>query len=98
MSTVPQSIQSLDELRSFIHAELCRKENLVPEQFPIKQTTLVVRGRQCGLQFSLQGPRSVRLGAIWAADQNELYLYDTRGERYRRLRLRHRIYADLTCA
>jgi hypothetical protein len=29
----------------------------------------------------------VRLAAIWVADQNVVYLYDARGERYAKLRL-----------
>ena len=93
-----EAIHSLDELRNFIHAALCEKENLVPEQFKMKEMALVSRGRQCGVQFCLRGPRSVRLGAIWAADQNVLYFYDARGERYLKLRLRQRIFADSPAA
>ena len=89
-----EAIQSLDDLRQFIHAALCDKENLVADQFQMREMSLVVHGRRCGMQFSLKGPRSVRLGAIWAADQNILYLYDARGERYLKVRLRQRVYAD----
>lgn len=87
-------VHSLDDLREFIHSQLCQKENLVPEQFRMRETGLVVRGRNCGLQFSLRGPRSIRLGAIWAADQNMLYFYDTRGQRYMKVRLKQRIFAE----
>ena len=93
-----EAIQSLDDLRKFIHSALCDKENLVPEQFRMNEMSLVKGGRQCGLQFCLRGPRSVRLGAIWAADQNMLYFYDARGERYLKLRLRQRIFADAPAA
>jgi hypothetical protein len=94
MTVRTESIQSLEDLRKFIHAALCDKENLVADQFKMREMTLVVRGRQCGMQFSLKGPRSVRLGAIWAADQNMLYLYDARGERYLKVRLPQRVYAE----
>ena len=87
-------VRSLDDLREFIHAQLCQKENLVPEQFRMRETGLVVRGRSCGLQFSLRGPRSVRLGAIWATDKNVLYFYDACGQRYLKLRLRQRIFVE----
>ena len=87
-------VRSLDDLREFIHAVLCQKENLVPDQFRMRETGLVVRGRSCGLQFSLRGPRSVRLGAIWAADHNVLYFYDARGQRYLKLRLKQRIFVE----
>jgi hypothetical protein len=98
MTERTESIQSLDDLRKFIHAALCDKENLVADQFQMREMTLVVRGRRCGLQFSLKGPRSVRLGAIWAADQNMLYLYDACGARYLKVRLQQRIYAELPTA
>ena len=52
---------------------------------------LIRSGELCGLHFSLRGPRNVRLGAIWAADWNVLYLYDARGARYRKLRLTSRL-------
>ena len=89
--TVDDSIRSLDELREFIHRRLCEKENLLPDQFRMSEMQLVKRGRPCGLQYLLQGPRSVRLGAIWAADHNEIYLYDTQGVRYQKVRIKHRL-------
>jgi hypothetical protein len=98
MTERTESIQSLDDLRRFIHTSLCDRENLVAEQFQMREMTLVVRGRNCGMQFSLKGPRSVRLGAIWAADQNMLYLYDARGERYGRVSLPQRVYAERTAS
>jgi hypothetical protein len=94
MSEPLNLVRSLDDLRDFIHAQLCQKENLVPEQFRMRETGLVVRGRSCGLQFSLRGPRSIRLGAIWAADKNMLYFYDARGQRYMKVRLKQRIFAE----
>lgn len=87
-------VRTVNDLREFIHSVLCQKENLVPEQFRMRETGLVVRGRSCGMQFSLRGPRSVRLGAIWAADQNMLYFYDARGQRYLKLRLKQRLFAE----
>jgi len=84
-------IRSIEDLRSHIHQTLCEKENLLADQFAMTEISLVRRGRACGLQFSLQDPRSVRLGAIWTDDQNEVLLYDAQGERYARVRLRHRI-------
>ena len=84
-------IGSLDELREFIHRTLCEKEGLLAEQFPLTEMALTRRQRSCGLQFLLQGPREVRLGAIWASDHNVVYFYDTRGERYLKLKLSRRI-------
>ena len=89
-----EAIRSLNDLRNFIHQTLCDKENLLEDQFQMTEMQLSRRGRDCGLQFSLHGPRSVRLGAIWAADLNTIYFYDARGNRYQKLRLKHRLLPD----
>ena len=92
MSFIVDNIQSLNELRQFIHKTLCEKENLLEEQFSMTEMSLIRRGRSCGLQFSINGPRSVRLGAIWASDSNMVYFYDARGERYAKVHLPNRIF------
>lgn len=84
-------IRTLSELRTFIRDMLCAKENLISEQFPVTETVLMRGGQGCGRQFQLFGPRSIRLGAIWAADHNVIYFYSANGERYLKLRLHHRI-------
>ena len=86
-----EGIRSLDDLRAFVHYTLCEKENLLADEFAMSEMTLTRRQRDCGLQFTLQGPRSVRLGAIWAADHNTIYFYDAYGVRYAKVRLRHRL-------
>lgn len=92
-------IRSMSDLRDFIHWSLCSKEELLSDQFHMTEMNLFRRGRECGLQFSLQGPRSVRLGAIWASDHNIIYFYDARGERYAKQKLKHRLLpADLPAA
>ncbi|MBW3538870.1 MAG: hypothetical protein KY476_01235 [Planctomycetes bacterium] len=87
-------VRTLDDLRSYVHRRLCEKENLLPDQFRMTEMQLTRRGRECGLQFSLQGPRSVRLGAIWAADHNLLYFYDAQGVRYAKERLKLRLLPE----
>lgn len=82
MSVAASGVRSIDALRQYVHERLCRHENLVPEQFALEVTPLTRNGSRCGIQFMLRGPRSVRLGAVWAADYNVLYLYDARGERF----------------
>ncbi len=87
-------IRTLDELRAYVHRALCEKENLIPEQFGMSEMLLTKRGRRCGMQFLLQGPRSVRLGAIFASDLNLVYLYDAQGVRYQKLTLKYRVRVD----
>jgi hypothetical protein len=86
-------IRTLDDLRVFVHRTLCEKENLLADQFTMTEMQLNRRGRDCGLQFSLQGPRSVRLGAIWASDQNIVYFYDASGVRFLKVALPRRLHS-----
>lgn len=92
MSASLDRVRTLDDLRAFIHRRLCEKENLLADQFGLSEMQLFRRGRACGLQFSLNGPRNVRLGAIWTSDHNTIYLYDAQGNRYEKLRLKHRLH------
>jgi hypothetical protein len=85
----PDQIHTFDDLRNFVHRELCRKENLVDDQFELRESPLKSRGKRCGVQFVLWGPRSIRLGAIWSSDSNVVYFYDTQGQRYDKLLLEH---------
>jgi hypothetical protein len=91
MHPTVDDVHTLDDLRGFIHNTLCKKENLLADQFKLSVLRLMRQDQLCGLQFCLRGPRSVRLAAIWAADQNTVYLYDARGARYAKLRLTNRV-------
>jgi hypothetical protein len=83
----PGQIHTLADLRQFVHSELCRKENLLEDQFTLQESTLKSRGKACAVQFTLWGPRSIRLSAIWSCDSNVVYFYDTQGQRYDKLLL-----------
>ena len=87
-------IRSLDDLRNYIHEKLCSCENLVRAQFMMSEMLLPRRGRACGLQFSLQGPRSVRLAAIWPSAHNVMSFYYARGTRSLKVNLRQRPSPD----
>lgn len=84
MAKAAVRLASLNELRQYVHETLCRHENLVPDQFQLQETPLTRLGSRCGLQFLLRGPRSVRLGAVWACEHSLLYFYDATGERFRK--------------
>jgi hypothetical protein len=88
MDTTVNDVHTLDELRCLIHKTLCEKENLLADQFSMTEDRLTRGNGPCGLQFSLRGPRNVRLAAIWVADRNVVYLYDARGTRYAKLWLK----------
>ena len=86
----PSDISTVEALREFVHATLCAKENLVSDQFKMIERELTKNGRPCGIQFTIHGPRQVRLSAVWASDRNMLYFYDTSGIRYLKVPLRQR--------
>lgn len=83
-------LRTLDDLQRHVHQELCASENLLPEQFVTRAQPLFARGELRAVEYTLLGLRSVRLGAIWAADQNVLYFYNAKGERDRKVKLAER--------
>jgi len=85
------SVSTLEELHAFVHATLCESENLLAEQFHTQSRPLFIKEELCAIEFSLQGLRAIRLGAIWAADQNVIYFYNARGERNLKVKLSQRI-------
>lgn len=87
-------LRSVDDLRRYVHQTLCEHENLVPDQFVLHQIPLTRGDKRCGLHFMLRGPRNVRLGAVWAAEPNQLYFYDARGGRFRKEQLPERLATD----
>jgi len=54
---------------------------------PLSQSLITRRGRVCGLFFLVRGPRSVKLYAVWAGDENRILFYDSTGIRYAETRL-----------
>ena len=98
MSDSAAPVQTVEALCGYVHERLCQHENLVAEQFALEISTLKRLGALCGLQFLLRGPRSVRLGAVWASDHNLLYFYDARGERFQKEFLPFRIELEAEVA
>lgn len=98
MVETSESIQSIEALRTFVRGTLCSRENLVEDQFSMGEQPLVLYGNPCGLQFTIRGPRSVRLSAVWASDPNVIYFYDARGERFLKVRVDARFEWQSTAA
>jgi len=87
MQTGERQIQSLDELRGYVHETLCEFDQLETGVFPMTERVLSRRGKRCGLHFCLHGPRSVRFSAIWEMEQNTVLFYSSNGERFQRTKL-----------
>ncbi len=93
MQNCEHTVESFTELHAYIHATLCGMENLLEEQFTTHQRQLISHEEVAGIEYTLHGLRSVRLGAIWAADSNQIYFYNARGERDKKVRLAKRLPA-----
>ncbi|WP_437186181.1 hypothetical protein SH668x_003323 [Planctomicrobium sp. SH668] len=91
MREAESKVESISELHAYVHKQLCDSENLLAEQFHTQRKALFVKDKLCGIEFSLQGLRAIRLGAIWAADQNVVYFYNAKGERALKVKLKNRI-------
>ena len=87
MLTRPQKIQSLGDLRSYVHEILCKQNELEPDAFPMTERILVRGGAVCGLYFCLHGPRSVKFSAIWETQCNRILFYGSTGERFCKVQL-----------
>lgn len=91
-------IHTIEQLHAWVHERLCQKENLLEEMFTTRVAVLMRGGVPCGRQFTLQGPRCIKLSAVWAADQNVVYFYDTRGQRYGKVELPNRLSCESEAA
>lgn len=91
MQEVDQAIESFAELHTYVHHTLCESENLLSDQFQTQRSPLIAKEKVCAIEYSLRGPRSLRLAAIWAADQNVIYFYNARGERHLKVKLSTRL-------
>ncbi|HAN96729.1 MAG TPA: hypothetical protein DCQ98_04520 [Planctomycetaceae bacterium] len=85
------ALDNLNELRQFVHLALCEQNDFEPGAFQFSERILVRGGRPVGLFFCLHGPRSVKLTAIWDADQNTIIFYSSTGERRSKARLGRRL-------
>ncbi|MGL4462184.1 MAG: hypothetical protein ACRDD1_05540 [Planctomycetia bacterium] len=68
-------LDSFEALRSYVRGVLCDRADL-DERTPLLETPLVRRGAECGVEFTLVGPRSYRLSAIYEVDANRILFYD----------------------
>lgn len=87
MLTGEQQLESLDDLRNYVHATLCQFDQLEAGAFRMTEQILLRNGKPCGLYFCLHGPRAVRFSAIWETQSNTVLFYNSGGERFQKTRL-----------
>lgn len=88
MKSQRPEVHSPESLRALVRDLLCEPDALDPDRYPMTESQLLRRGEPCGLIFCLRGPRSVRLTAIWSSDEQMLYCYNSRGERFAKRAIR----------
>jgi hypothetical protein len=82
-----KQMRNLDELRHYIANALGRFELLQVEQCHFSETPLFRGDAECGLHFSLRGPRNVCPSAIWERDRNSVLFYGSCGRRLHRTKI-----------
>jgi len=80
-------IHQFEDICHYVIETLSPLERLRPESSHLTLRLLSRNGQPCGVYFCLQGPREVRLTAIWETDANTILFYDSRGERVGKTRL-----------
>jgi len=76
------SVETREELKDFVYETLCQHEELEPGAFPMTEQVLTRSGKECGVYFCLNGPRSVRCTSIWESNGNKILFYGANGERF----------------
>lgn len=82
-----QSLPGTDDILKYVHQMLCSHDNLDPQQAPLRHFRIIRSGRLCGFFFQVNGPRAVKVYAVWASDENRILFFDSAGTRYAETRL-----------
>jgi hypothetical protein len=87
MQTQALELKGLADLRQYVYSTLCSHHDLLIGAFSMTERILVRNGQPCGIYFCLNGPRSVRLTAIWETERNTILFYGTSGEKVAKTQL-----------
>ena len=87
MMASPVEIHNLNELRTYVHQEICNQNELECGVFRMTERIMIRGGNPCGIYFCVHGPRSVKLTAIWETERNSILFYGSSGERIHKTQL-----------
>jgi hypothetical protein len=87
MLTRFQQIESVHDLRNYVHTTICTYYQLQEGVFSMTERVLHRNGKPCGIIYCLNGPRATKLTAIWETDRNQVLFYGSRGERFLKIQL-----------
>jgi hypothetical protein len=80
-------LPTLNDLKQHVLQKLCAPDRLDPTQTPLLQALITRRGIPCGLFFQAQGPRLLKVYAVWASEEGRILFYNCNGERTAETRL-----------
>ncbi|GIW90114.1 MAG: hypothetical protein KatS3mg109_0546 [Pirellulaceae bacterium] len=80
-------IDSLEDLRRYVHEMICQLNDLEPGRFSMTERILLRQHKPCGIYYCLHGPRNVKLTAIWETDRQTILFYGSDGQRQLRTQL-----------
>jgi hypothetical protein len=87
MAATVAALPKLEDLRRHVLRTLCAHDQLDPTQTPLHQAVITRAGKPCGLFFQVQGPRLLKVYAVWAGEENRILFYDSTGLRFAETRL-----------
>jgi hypothetical protein len=87
MKTIFLSLPTFAKLRNHVHQTLCSCDSLEKAQSPMQEALLTQSGKPCGMTFRVNGPRLLKLFAVWAAREKRILFYDSTGNRFAETRL-----------
>lgn len=88
MKPEPLSLPTLEKLREHVLLALCAHDRLDPQQTPLHEAVITRSGKPCGLFFKVEGPRQLKIHAVWTSAEKRILFYDASGVRFAENRLR----------
>ncbi|ASV76231.1 hypothetical protein THTE_3630 [Thermogutta terrifontis] len=71
-----------EQVRQFVYQTLCETNQLEPGIFPMQESYFFRKGAPCAALFCVQGPRLMKVMAIWDLERQDVLFYNAAGERY----------------
>ncbi|MCS7239123.1 MAG: hypothetical protein NZ899_12770 [Thermoguttaceae bacterium] len=87
MAEVTQVVGSTEDLRAYIIDTFCSRYDLDPRFFELTEFPLYRRGQPVGKYFVFEGPRRLRMMAVWDYKRELLLFYGLNGQRIQTTRL-----------
>lgn len=87
MVDITQVVCSIEDVRRYVAETFCARFDLDQRFFELSEFPILRRGRQAGTYFVYEGPRRLRLTAIWDFERELILFYGLNGQRFQTTRL-----------